>query len=426
MRNEALRWPGVRTYTSGSPPISLTELSGTSASHVVVASPVNKRGDFISPNAFMFDIQTSKISRSSYYRRQRGYPPQIWDGNSSNTNGGYSVESTTFPFPYQPLDGVVALRDRALAKIYDQLRGNSNLAVDIAEGASTIHMLRKALNVQRGFVSIVNLIVDPTSPSKAPKKRNTRTVNGTVYHKRTGRQVLKKSPPGTSMGQRRLDYVTGLWLEARYGWIPLASSLYDAYDNLMRSQSTEVKTFVARSGNFKEIHPTIWSKGSGVKNHPVRLGETLKERIRLVYEFTIPDKGIWDWTSLNPAAIAWELLPLSFVADWFFTIGKSLENLENYWLWKSSFHGGYETYTYEIVQTRSCLHEWAYDGPAYMGDLDREAVAFDWFKRKIYKDRKLVTSLPFPGRPRFNVRLGSKQMLDLAALLHQFIGKKFR
>jgi len=214
-------------------------------------------------------------------------------------------------------------------------------------------------------------------------------------------------------------------LEYRYGWMPLVHSLYDAYDNLMRSQASEVREIVARSGESNRLDITEYCLGK-YKTHPVEVHEQLSERIRLVYKFTIPDNGIWDWTSLNPAAIAWKLVPLSFVADWFMTIGQSLENIENWWLWKTGFAGGYETYTYACNQTLKAYSEQCPILPPQTGQWELEQARYSGERSRIHKKRSVVTSLPFPGRPRWKVRLGSKQMLDSAALLHQFIGKRFR
>lgn len=424
MRNEAIRVSGWQTYTSGDPPTT-TYSSGVSRAHVVKVSPENRVGNFVDPNPFRFTITSTKVSRAMREIGYRGYPSQRWDSNI-DTVTGYNSGSMLLPYPYLSLDGPTVLRDRALAKIYGQLRGNSNLAVDVAESAQTIHMLRKALNVKKGFVSIVNVLINQLPPLEQPKRRNARLANGMAVNKRTGKHATQKASLGPSMGQQRLDYVTGKWLEYRYGWMPLINSCYDAYDNVMREQSAKRQIFVERSANRKEADVTISAKGGCYAFHPVRIEETLRERIRIVYEFMIPDKGIWDWTSLNPAAIAWDLLPLSHVVDWFFTVGQSLENLENYWLWKAGFIGGYETYTSEIEQHRSCTHEWNDPLPGFYGKANRETVIYDGSWRQIYKDRTLVTSLPFPGRPRFRVNLGSKQMLDTAALLHQFIGKRFR
>lgn len=410
MRNEAIKISGWQTYTYGDPP-KTTYSSGTSQSHTVTVAPENRVGNFVDPNPFRFTILSTKVSRAMREVGYRGSASQKWDSNITTVTG-YNSGSTLLPYPYLSLDGPTVLRDRALAKIYSQMRGSSNLAVDVAESAQTIHMLREALNVRKGFVSIVDVLINRSSPPKQRTRRNGK--------------VTQRASLGPSMSQQRLDYVTGKWLEHRYGWMPLIYSLYDAYDNVMREQSAKRRIFAERSANRKEADVTISAKAGCYAYHPVRIEETLRERIRIVYEFTIPDEGIWDWTSLNPAAIAWELLPLSFVADWFFTVGQSLENLENYWLWKAGFIGGYETYTYEIEQHRSCTHEWRDLLPGYYGSVNRETVIYDGWWRQIHKDRVLVTSLPTPGRPRFNVHLGSKQMLDTAALLHQFLGKKFR
>lgn len=124
--------------------------------------------------------------------------------------------------------------------------------------------------------------------------------------------------------QRKLDTgdVSGSFLELSYGWVPLLSDIHAAAEvidkpyvskpSIRTSDGTRGAPFGATRPEFSDF---VWTKDHERRvYHIVRLSE--KEAgwaTRL---------GLTD-----PLTIAWELVPLSFVADWFLPIGDLLSAL---------------------------------------------------------------------------------------------------
>lgn len=391
---------GIAAYQGNTAPSpTISAISRRSSSFTVANGLV--QGDHKSPNPISFSRRVQECwsaERTLGVKPQYGGGAAKWWGNDPqvNSNGRVLIE------PDQDFLGVGVIRDQALAKIYEELRGNSEVLVDLLEGASTIRMLRASVAVVDGVGKVLDLI------AKQARQR-----------RKLGR------------GQVTLDWVTGKWLEYRYGWIPLVGSFYDAFDNLARVEADEVREIVARSGNRFDRSSRPWLQPSNQYNGCwAEQRHVASERIRLVYRFDLKDRNqLADWTSLNPATIAWELLPLSFVADWFASIGDSLRNLENWWLWKSRFLGGYETYTTKAAihrEVRPQTFVFTPGSSGWNGGYTFETVSG---RRSIWtttKVRSIVTSLPAPRGPRFRVKLGADRLLDAAALFHVLVAKKTR
>jgi hypothetical protein len=287
-------------------------------------------------------------------------------------------------------------QDRALEKVYDQIRGNSNLVVDFAESAATLRMLRGTLNMRGLMSSFFNELVVPRGRS----------------------------------GQRRLDYITGRCLEYRYGWMPLVNSVYDAMDNLSR-QVTQLEPTI--KGRSSALERRVVRSGSGSYSDPsVRSDIELKYRTEYGIQFRLPPGlQIYDWTSLNPLAIAWELTPLSFVADWFVNVSQQLSLLENYWLFHSLFKKGYRTNglkeTNNTVRTGLTRNPYRYNPNGSMQDGTYEQIHSSGYRSILSrKERVVLNSLPLPSGLRLNVKVGANRQLDAAALLHQLVARRFR
>ncbi|DAD52463.1 maturation protein [ssRNA phage SRR5466728_3] len=297
------------------------------------------------------------------------------------------------------------ISDRAMEKIYDLIKGNNNFIVDLAEAAPTLNMLRNTVNLKRFAKNFFDEVLNPKS------------------------RVGKKLP---TSGQRRLDYITEKWLEGRYGWLPSVYSIYDAMDTLggkhVINGAYPVK---GRASTKKEVQQSF---GLGTYGSPqVTTTSKLSTRIEHCYLFKLdPSARIYDWTSLNPVGIAWELLPLSFVADWLVNVSQQLSLWENYFLFNSRVVDGYTTRTWlqETVQftlgiTKGSYMTWPngqyIDGP--YGDKTTMNICS---LRTTSLNRVRGTSLPLPGGIRLSVNFNSKRQMDLAALFHQMVGKRFR
>lgn len=136
------------------------------------------------------------------------------------------------------------------------------------------------------------------------------------------RAKLRKLPP-TRSNLKRINNLTNLiaaiWLSYRYGVMPLYYALYDAMktfnEGLNESRFVKVKATSRETvnGNYYEGENTVTQTGS------------------IITRVSIAAKVSPDFASSlgldNPALIAWELVPLSFVFDWFVNVGDYLTGL---------------------------------------------------------------------------------------------------
>lgn len=126
-----------------------------------------------------------------------------------------------------------------------------------------------------------------------------------------------------------------MWLEYVYGWRPLAQTMYDLQDSFSAA--------VQRTSRLIEGNGTGTCGGSDqfpYGNWEVK-GEW-KASVKCTLRAIIDDAKIHLINSIgltNPASVAWELVPFSFVVDWFVPVGNTLEAMNASWglVW----NGGY-------------------------------------------------------------------------------------
>lgn len=331
-------------------------------------------------------------------------------------DGGGNYQTTTsagITDMVSPPDGVISqhpstyyqeVQDRVLEKIFGKIRGQSNLVVDLAESRQTLKMLKAT-------ISLRSLIRDFFRGLIIPKKLRSRT-----------------------SGQARLDYVTSKWLEWRYGWQPIIYSIYDAAATLQGEHlSARVQPVKARSG---KVYGGYVKNVSSSPTSEVHTNEFNSVRCEMVVLFRYsPLHQVADFTSLSPYAIAWELMPLSFVADWVWNVSQLLELWENWTLFAPYFEGGYRTFSHKIARNR---YYWVTDTRTPIeSDPDRPGYAlpnpngvYSAYEQSRFietaKSRSNLTSLPTPGLVRMRFKLNANRQLDAAALLHQLVAKRMR
>lgn len=127
------------------------------------------------------------------------------------------------------------------------------------------------------------------------------------------------------------------------------------------------------------------------------------------------------WTSLNPASIAWELTPYSFVVDWFLDIGGTLRNFETAVLSQGSFHHGYIDYLMYYDSDQEFVYLGSHGGAV---DGDDIIVSGNLYESDFV--REVLTSYPYPRLPSFNAKLGWQRLLSAAALLTTALPKSRR
>lgn len=355
-----------------------------------------------------------------------------------------------------------SLEDRSLEKILEKARGShASLSVDLAEGRQTVDLIKSSLKFRKNIGEFVGGVISKAATERSFVKQLRKTTARERFERRWKRAQRKNRPlahselnqvrelerkalllkdfvsdftkdvvskkgfkkirRGPTQNQRRLDYVNNKWLEARYGWGPLVNSVYDLADALRKSRLEGLVYLKGRSGERRNI--TLRNGDSSYSNPLVVVKIDCSYRVERGAAFSLPPgPQVQDFTSLNPALIAWELTPFSFIYDWFLGVGQCLENWENYFTFRNHYRGGYITWT--TMEDRSgFMYGYTYENTDYWPRWSTTETSAKCVYK--YKERQSVSSLPTPGGPRVKLGLNAKRLMDVAALVGGAV-KRFR
>jgi hypothetical protein len=193
-----------------------------------------------------------------------------------------------------------------ISDLVSQIRGHSfNLGVSIAEGKESLGtIINAATRIRLGLTSL--------------KRGNFSEIPGALG---VGLNDPRAGPANQAARRyAQTGNLTGAWLEYQYGWRPLVNDVFEAskalaFENVQpqRKSYRARKHYVHRYDNPNaEFYYWQQVKAVTTKQIIARFTEdplTTAERLGLT----------------NPALIAWELVPYSFVVDWFAPIGNYLE-----------------------------------------------------------------------------------------------------
>ena len=180
-------------------------------------------------------------------------------------------------------------------KLGDKVYGSDfNPAVFLAEGKESFDMI--ASNV--------------TSLATAIRKVKHGDMRGAA-------RALGVSPPRKNKPMAKsADEASGRWLELQYGWLPLLGDT--------KSAAEHVASLIERphSLSFKATKQRGSFNNAVYNNYVYAATTRVDRRTMKVILQTLPNPS--KLNLLDPAIVAWELLPYSFVADWFLPIGDYL------------------------------------------------------------------------------------------------------
>jgi len=269
-------------------------------------------------------------------------------------------------------------------KLYDKIRNaDTNLAIDLFERRQTARMLSNSFEAIPKVVGWARKARTHYDPKRMSVEQGTKAIGNA-------------------------------WLSYTYGWKPLLSTIY-GLSQFVRStyQTREVK---ARSGTTS----TSKSKSSNPLQAPWAHQDVRSQRWEIGATFQITEPALYDLTrltTLNPLAIAWELVPYSFVVDWFLDIGGYLQAWEQSLMMGLQFQHGYKSYSEKFETTGSYQGVWTPSGFT-RGPYDINAP---WKRVFTQHSRSKLTSMPKVPTPRLDVRLGWQRMTSAAALLQQIL-----
>lgn len=219
-----------------------------------------------------------------------------------------------------------SVRNNCVSKLQSEIaKSDFNLAVSGAEAHKTVqHIASTAGRILRS--------------ARALKKGRL----GDAY-RALGHDVGHKKLPRP---KKVRDNAASYWLELQYAWGPLLADIHGACQALAtRLNEPNVPFFYAESRSGQRTNRKVrYRSGQSTWSLDLDVDITLKEVCRIGVYYRIRNGNIVQAARLgltNPALVVWELVPFSFVVDWFIPVGNFLSQL-------SAYHGlqfveGYQT-----------------------------------------------------------------------------------
>lgn len=135
--------------------------------------------------------------------------------------------------------------------------------------------------------------------------------------------------------KRALGGIPEQWLALQYGWKPLLSDVHGACEAVAAAHSNErPPVYTVRATHREQLDKIKQEFPRGPDSY---LPATIKSRNegsvsgRGLMEFRVTSQLASDLAHTgitNPALLAWEVLPYSFVVDWFIPVGSYLQRLD--------------------------------------------------------------------------------------------------
>ncbi|DAD52594.1 maturation protein [ssRNA phage SRR6960549_4] len=323
--------------------------------------------------------------------------------------------------------------NEALSKVYDAIYSTDvNLAMTVAEapeGMAMIHSTAKDSGITKTLSTkskgrTLGEVAKANARAKAFKN-----LSGTFkQHLRKKAKAMDaveavitaakraaweaKHNPSKSLSQH--------WLAYKLGWAPMLSDIHN-YANHVQTGVLESLRYTGVRKLREQSVSTYWSQGISK-----RLTLRTTHLCRVSLKVRCNDELAYDrarLTSQDPLGIAWELLPLSFVVDWFWNIGQYLE-LAEHATGRGLILDPSESFYTELIRRE------AFETGSYEGSWSQDQwingharIYLDGSLVETWKRRVPLTSFPRGRIPSFKqgLKLGSSRLLTAASLIRTIL-----
>jgi len=371
-------------------------------SFTVSPSPCVNSGDHHSPNAYSFRKEVCEFPTGEQ-RLVTKYtsPPSV---HTSTISGPVSPGTTWVAWTWltPANDGAY---NKALGKLVDKLRDSElNISTSIGEGRETLSMLT---GIAQGASRALSML-----------RRAKRSAAG----RRELSKLLRSF--GRDFLSNPLQQTGSAWLAWSVGVSPLLTDIANWRDHVLSDRNPMLRFRLdSRASAYQKDFEVL-----SVNGHDWRIEMEHEHRVEFGAEFEVTDLHQFEnWRAgltIRPTLV-WELTTLSFVVDYFYNIGQFLE------LYEASVMNngvrlvsGYCTHGTKNEQNKSLAfvtnHTYS-SGPV---ELEFTSRFYHCRRTVTTKSRGLIHSLPVPDLPTPKLPKASTPLLNIAALLSQFLSEK--
>ncbi len=327
------------------------------------------------PTAYSVSLVEGDISHASGFVRQPTgpYPDSYTDYNGDLPTSTFGLKAPAVG-NYDP-----TLEQRAVVKALMKLKDQKvNLAVAFGERVETAELLLGTVQTLHRFASALK----KGDIKKAAKALRIPTGSLEKGIHRKG----KKGLVGQSFHEQ--------FLSVQYGWKPLMQDVYGAAAALHNRDQSQQKRYSACAKGLIRLDGDFTSTAYYNYGYGASYQRSRKEIAFVRLDYFLENPLLQSLSSLgilNPVEVAWELVPFSFVADWFLPIGNYLSCMDAAVGWQ--FRAG--SLTRAIHETwRANLFPRAQPGFANISKANGVA-----FVRSVKMDRTVYGSSPLPRIP---------------------------
>lgn len=238
------------------------------------------------------------------------------------------------PYPANSVPGKVSLdqynscKQVALDLAYEKFKGKLSdaaaVAVNIAERKQSVDMMAKRLSQIARFARQLKKGDFPSAMSTLgwrKKKRGDSWVR-VGKHQTYTRKGVDKTPKFKS-GAKNFG---NNFLEVHFGWEPLIKDVGSVVGTLQNGVPPVRVSATGRSGCSVSM------------GYPIALYDQGQKRdyynsVRLLAYVAVDNPNVWLANQLgfvNPISVAWEMVPFSFVVDWFSNVGSFLSQWSDF------------------------------------------------------------------------------------------------
>jgi len=142
-------------------------------------------------------------------------------------------------------------------------------------------------------------------------------------------RLWKSNPKGSSASQGEFKNASSIWLEIQYGWRPLLNDIYESAQAIVKAEDQSPRRVKTTGSNqsFSESVSTQ-STANSVTSKVTKDVILVKGTVTVWYATPNTPRTLLQLGFTNPAYLAWELTPFSFVVDWFIPIGNAINNFD--------------------------------------------------------------------------------------------------
>lgn len=240
-------------------------------------------------------------------------PMQRRFAKNARISGTYDQGATT-SFAYAYLAQATGTLEnqskiKAYAKFVDLTREKAELGLAIAERKEALGLIRKrALDLGEAMLFLLT----------GQFRRFLKRLN------------LSPHPKHQRLRRNRPKQAASLWLEYWMGWAPMVADVYAAVDVLQSGYPDDMVVKASASS-------TAPFNGSAGINHPSEgywfWYFTAKVKVRYQGTVSVTNPNLYRANQLglvNPVALLWQLIPFSFIVDWFVNVGQFLNSWSDF------------------------------------------------------------------------------------------------